>query len=545
MITTINGSRFRSLIDYGIRNLTLYRDKVNDLNVFPVPDGDTGTNMVKTLQNGFAAIAQEGDRLSELSKKFSKAVVFGARGNSGVIVSQFFKGFSECFYDTEEADSSHFVSALERGVQCAYRAVSNPVEGTILTVLRESSEAMREHLQQDPSVSITEAVSLLLERAKLSLDNTPNLLPILRSAGVVDSGGAGIVYVFEGMEKLLTNRPVEPPVTEEAPEKQVDYTAFSRSSDFRYGYCTELLLQQTDGAKELEPSAFRRELEGLGDSVAVVFEEDKVKVHVHTRSPEQVLAFAHAYGEFLSLKIENMSVQHTNAVGVEAVGGATDGPFGVVAVSHDGVMKERFLAMGADVVLAGNGELQPSAEDFIRAYRMTGASEILVFPNSKNSNLTALQAGGLCHGVNVTVFDTKTVAECYAALSMMDFEAADLAALKEEIDAVIGNVYPVAILRAGKDSVFDGTSIRKGDPVALSGNALLGTGADPVTLALQVAETVLTQREPDTLTVFAGRSVSAHELEPLTERVASLSPYTDLDLIQTESTAFELLLSFE
>lgn len=545
MITTINASRFRGLIDYGIRNLTLYRDKVNDLNVFPVPDGDTGTNMVKTLQNGFAAIAQEGDRLSEVSKRFAKAVVFGARGNSGVIVSQFFKGFSECFYDTDQADCALFVSALERGVQCAYHAVSNPVEGTILTVLRESAEAMREHLQQNPSVSITEAISLLSERAKRSLDNTPNLLPILRSAGVVDSGGAGIVYVFEGMEKFLTHRPLDPPPREEAPEKQVDYTAFSRSSEFCYGYCTELLLQQTDGAKELEPSAFRGAMESLGESVAVVFEEDKVKVHVHTKAPEQVLAFAHAYGEFLSVKIENMSVQHTNAVGIDVVGKTTDGPFGVVAVSHDGVMRERFLEMGADVVLAGNGDLQPSAEDFIRAYRMTGASEILVFPNSKNSNLTALQAGGLCHGVNVTVFDTKTVAECYAALSMMDFEATDLAALKEEIDAVIGNVFPVAILRAGKESVFDGISIRKGDPVALSGNTLLGTGSDPVALALQVTEEILTQREPDTLTVFAGASVSARELEALTERVEGISPYTELDLIQTESTAFELLLSFE
>ena len=545
MITAINGSLFRNLIDYGIRNLILYRDKVNDLNVFPVPDGDTGTNMVKTLQNGFAVIAQEGDRLSELSKKFAKAVVFGARGNSGVIVSQFFKGFSECFYDVDQADCARFVSALERGVQCSYRAVSNPVEGTILTVLRESSEAMREHLQRDPSVSITESVSLLLERAKRSLDNTPNLLPILRSAGVVDSGGAGIVYVFEGMEKCLTNRPLDPPAKEEAPERQVDYAAFTPASEFRYGYCTEFLLQQTDGAKELDPPAFRRELEALGESVAVVFEEDKVKVHVHTKSPEQVLAFAHAYGEFLSLKIENMSVQHTNAVGIDVVGGKTCGPFGVVAVSHDGVMKDRFLEMGADVVLAGNGELQPSAEDFIRAYGMTGASEILVFPNSKNSNLTALQAGGLCHGVNVTVFDTKTVAECYAALSMMDFEATDLAALKEEIDAVIGNVYPVAILRAGKESVFDGVSIRKGDPVALSGNTLLGTGADPVALALQVTEEILAQREPDTLTVFAGRTISTQGLTALTERVESLSPYTEPDLIQTESTAFELLLSFE
>ncbi len=548
MINTINGRHYQNLIDYGIRNLVLYCDKVNDLNVFPVPDGDTGTNMVRTLQNGFSAIHGISGELPDLSRKFAKAVVFGARGNSGVIVSQFFKGFSECFFHLENADGKQFVIALEKGVDCAYRAVAHPVEGTILTVLREATDFVRHEVEKadSPAKNINDIITLFLEKAKTSLDNTPNLLPILKTAGVVDSGGAGIIYVFEGMDKYLNDEPVAAPVTEPEQVEYVDYSRFNRASVFEFGYCTEFLLQLTDGAEDFDPDAFRKELLLLGDSVVTVFEEDKVKVHVHTPTPEKVLTYGHRFGEFLSLKIENMSVQHSETTrSVEICGGVSGGDFAVVAVAHDETMRELFLNMGADVVIAGDKNCQPSTKDFLKAFDTAGAKEIFVFPNSKNSNLAAVQAGGFYAGGSATVFDTKSVAECYAALSMMDFEARDKAALAKEIRQIIQNVYTVLITKAARDSTFGGVEIAQDDFVAFTGSELLGVAKERIAVAVRVLETVLRESERDTVTLFAGKNVPQEELDAISEYAEKQYPLTDLDVISTGNDSFDLLISFE
>ncbi len=548
MIYKIDGREYQNLLDYGIRNLVLYCDKVNELNVFPVPDGDTGTNMVRTLQNGYSAINGLTGELSELSQKFAKAVVFGARGNSGVIVSQFFKGFSECFYDRTHIDCSAFVSALEQGVQSAYGAVSHPVEGTILTVLRESTEFVRGEVEkQNSSVkNINDVVALFLERAKSSLENTPNLLPILKSAGVVDSGGAGIIYLFEGMEKYLNDQPVAAPMAEAEEASFVDYSRFDRSSTFEFGYCTEFLLQCLDSAESLDVVAFREELQRLGDSVVTVVEDDKVKAHVHTNRPEEVLAYAHRFGEFLTMKVENMSVQHSEiARTVEICSHGSCGEFAVVAVTQDEVLKNLFLDMGADVVLWGDKTCQPSTKDFLRAFETTGAKEIFVFPNSKNSNLAALQGGGMYSQGTVTVFETKSVAECYAALSMMDFDADDKPALADEIREIIRNVYTVLITRAAKETSFNGTPIGYGDFLALAGSDLLGVAKERIAVAVRAMETVLRESERDTVTLFAGRTVPREELDSVCAYVEKHYPMTDIDIISAESDSFDMLISFE
>ncbi len=546
MITAINGQHYQNLIDYGIRNLVLYCDKVNDLNVFPVPDGDTGTNMVKTLQNGFGAIAGRPGNLGDLSKKFAKAVVFGARGNSGVIISQFFKGFSECFYETEHADSTTFILALENGVKHAYRAVSHPVEGTVLTVLREATEHVKTQVEscRTPK-NINEVMALFLEKAKNSLENTPNLLPILKSAGVVDSGGAGIIYVFEGMVKYLNNEEIVPSQEQQNTEF-VDYTRFHRGSTFEYGYCTEFLLQLTDGAEPLKESTFKSALEEMGDSVVTVFEGDKIKTHIHTKTPEHVLTFAHRYGEFLSLKIENMSVQHSDTTpAVEIFHSGQSNGFAVVAVAQDETIKNLFLEMGADVVIAADNGIQPTTKDFVRAFEKTGAKQILVFPNSKNSNLAAMQASGFYADGEAIVFDTKSVAECYAALSMMDFEATDLAALEAKTRAIIDNVCTVGIFRAARDSIFNGSHICKNDFVAYTGSNVLGTGKERLAVTARAVEAILSEGERDTLTLFAGKDVPKEELDAISAYLEKRCPYTDLDRICTGYEGFELLLSFE
>ena len=280
----IDGQLYRTLIDYGMRNLAVNCEFLNDMNVFPVPDGDTGTNMLTTVRNGFAAVDGYEADLPDTAKKFADTVVYGARGNSGVILSQFLKGFSLMFADCGEpqADCACFIKALNSGVEYAYGAVSHPAEGTILTVAREAAQAVSVKSYDN----LTELFDDFLAQAKVTLEHTPELLPVLRSAGVVDSGGAGFICFFEGVQKYLNGEELESYKTRADKNAAVDYTVFNRSSSFDYGYCTEGLLQLLDRKEKINPDRFRKQLDSLGDSVVASFENDKVKFHVHTKAPE-------------------------------------------------------------------------------------------------------------------------------------------------------------------------------------------------------------------------------------------------------------------
>ena len=546
MITYINGPHYRNLIDYGIRNLTLYREQVNALNVFPVPDGDTGSNMVMTLQNGFAAIDGVEEELFGSAQRFSSAVVFGARGNSGVIISQFFKGFSERFFDKTEASGVDLAEALEQGVQYAYRAVSHPVEGTILTVLREATDHVRAMADQGEIGSVDDAVDAFLRRAKTSLEHTPELLPILKSAGVVDSGGAGIIYVFEGMQKYLRGETIEAP-RDGQPAAAVDYSRFDRASVFEFGYCTELLIQLTDGKEPFDMDTFDERMSHLGDSIVTAREGDKIKLHIHSFTPEAVLRACHIYGEFLSLKIENMSVQHTEqpkTVEVSLSHSKCD-RFSIVAVAHDPSMGQRFADMGADVVLWGDRHCPPSASDFLEAFEKAESDQILVFPNCKNTQLAAEQAAKLFLGAEITVFETRSDTECYAALPMVDFEAEEIPPLAEEIRRTVENIRTVPVTRATKNSCFDGREIRRDDYLAVEGNVLLSVEQTLTETACSVIRTVMEQEEREVLTLFTGRHVSPEDTASIETFVAERYPYTELSVIETEDDFYRLILSFE
>ena len=307
MIKEINGSTYIELIQYGIRNLELHRSRLNELNVFPVPDGDTGTNMVMTLRYGSEALKGSGsEKLSELSARFSSSAVFGARGNSGVIVSQFFKGMSEAFSGLEAADPAALARALEGGCSRAYAAVAKPVEGTMLTVIKDSSAALTRALPLD---TVDEAISVFLTEAKLSLERTPELLPILRKAGVVDSGGAGIVTFFEGVSKYLAGEDIEDSESNEHTEV-IDFSQFTVNTRFEYGYCTEGVIQLCRDPKLFNVGAFRTALSEKADSIVLTLEGDKLKLHAHSRDLGALMRICQTVGEFLTVKIENMTVQN-------------------------------------------------------------------------------------------------------------------------------------------------------------------------------------------------------------------------------------------
>lgn len=545
MTERINGQLYHDLIDYGIRNLARYREHVNALNVFPVPDGDTGTNMIKTLQNGLDAMEGQPRELSVLSQCFARGVVFGARGNSGVILSQFFSGFSACLFERESADCDGLAEALTRGVRAAYESVQNPVEGTMLTVLREAAEEVARERASGKCDTVEALLDCFLQAAKKSLAATPECLPVLKSAGVVDSGGAGVVYVFSGMKKYLNREPLAAPMRESGTE-QVDYSRFDRKSEFPFGYCTELLLQLTEGKAPFDGEAFARGLDALGDSLVFAAEGDKIKIHIHSATPERVLAFCHPYGEFLSLKIENMSVQHHELPRtVQVTQESTCEYFSVVAVAHDPAMERRFSELGADAVIPGDRREPPSAADFCEAFRKTGACHLLVFPNSKNAHVTALQAQKLYEEGEVEVFETVSDAQCYAALPMIDFEESNPQRVCEELREIVANVRTVSVSVAEKDTVYEGKSIRRGDLVAMGGSELLAVGTKMGSLAVDVICLVMSDAPGEIVTVFAGPDVSEDARQEILSFLHQAYPHVDSALLPTEDRFYPLVISFE
>ena len=540
----INGPVYRDMLRYGLSHLEAHRATVNDLNVFPVPDGDTGTNMVMTLKNGFRAIEHgEGD-LATLSRGFADSAVFGARGNSGVILSQFFRGLSEGFSGYGEADIFVLADAMDRGCACAYKAVAKPVEGTILTVLRDIASALREGLSA--LRNIDGAVELMTVSAKESLERTPELLPILKKAGVVDSGGAGFLYFLEGVLRYLKGEPLSSPIeqTAEGASDFVDYSLFDRDSDFSLGYCTELLLQLTAAPGEFDYNEFLTRLNTLGESVVASPEGDKVKVHIHTPTPEAVLAYCHRFGEFLTMKIENMSVQHTGRVEkILCAPTEEDAVLAVVAVAPNQKLQRMLSEMGADAVILS--EEAPSSQDFLEAFDRVTAGEILVFPNSSNSILSAIQAGSMYKGARVTVLNCRSVAQCYASLPIIDFADGDIHATVTAIHDTIGHLKEISIAHAVKTVRYGDKTITQNDYFALIGDEVLTVGASFAEVARRALETVLSEEEWDVITLFYGKGRSEEEMTALAETAEELSGGAEVSTISTLDPIYDLVITLE
>lgn len=536
---------FRDLVGSGIKNLSIYRDHVNELNVFPVPDGDTGTNMVLTLENGFASIREFEGGFDEMARRFADNIVLGARGNSGVILSQFFRGFAGDLASSGCIDSKAFINAVRKGTELSYRSVAEPVEGTMLTVMREGTEYI-EGLSGAGDMGIADLIDVFVDAARISLDNTPNLLPVLKAARVIDSGGAGFVYVFEGMLKYLNNEEIAAAPQAEEKTAFVDYSRFDMTSKFPLGYCTEMLIQLTEGAKPFDKDEFVAKLSAISESIVVSRQDDKVKVHAHSPRPEGILSMCHEYGEFLTLKIENMTVQHTETHKiVEPAPNKKTAGIAVIAVANDSFMKEKFFDMGADVVINAVSGYNPSAKDFMEAYEASGADVIFVFPNCKNSLFVAEQARELYGKAKVLLIETKSVAECYAALAIMDYESEDPEELAEEMRSAISVIRTVTVSRAVKDAFYGSDEIKKGDYIALSSGELLATGRS----FAEVTETAigkLTDEEPcDVMTFFFGEHSSPSDRDEILAFVGENYPMTDTDVLDTDTELYDLIISLE
>ena len=541
MINKMNGSQFRNMIDYGMRNLHKHIKIVNQLNVFPVPDGDTGTNMVTTIQKGIHTVNLPMNNLSDVSKKIAGSIVLSARGNSGVIVSQFIKGISESFFELNVADAVQFVAALDRGVKCAYDAVITPVEGTMLTVIKEATEAVKK--SEPENKNIDEVINVFLDQARISLENTPELLPTLKEAGVVDSGGAGIVYFFEGMKKYLDGDTIEEVKVDETVEI-VDYTVFNENSVFEFGYCTELLIQLLKGREPFDIAKFRDELNAIGESVVTSQEGDKVRVHIHTHYPETVFTCCHRYGEFLSLKIENMTVQHNETVKNIAFSKTrSTGTFSVVAVAYSRSVQELFLEMGADVVIYS--EESASTKDYLDAFSNINTDKIIVFPNSSDSVLTAVQAQKFYDKAQVTVIESKNIAQCYAALPVIDFEEKNVENVVQSITDTLDNLYVVSVAKRPAKTDSLGNIVQEEDLCAFAGKEIVAVGKELKETVIKTVEKALTEQCKDVVTVFHGDNVKEEFIESVKEAIENMGLCAEVFSVYSEKLTYELTISFE
>ena len=545
MLFKIDNLIFIELLENGINNLDKHRTIVNDLNVFPVPDGDTGTNMFMTLKYGYDAIANKNDTLYKIVTSFATGTVFGARGNSGVIVSQFFKGVAELLKDFDEVDCETFAIALSKGCESAYASVAKPVEGTILTVLKDAKNAV---LKSMPLNNFDDLFDIYIKEAKASLERTPEFLPILKKAGVVDSGAAGIIYFFEGVQKFLQGEEIKS--EEKSSEANViDFSIFNKETNFEYGYCIEGLLQLKIESEKFDLQVFNKGLSKIGKSIVTILENDKLKLHVHSNIIGDITNYCQKYGEFLTIKIENMTVQNIQLSENELEdkkilfdAEAKKSEFAVVAVANNAFMQQRLFEIGADVVI--KSEVAPSAQEFIDAFAHANSKRILVFPNSSNSILTSMKAGSLYKKANVTVLNCRSIVECYASLLMIDFDDTIENAVMS-VNDTISNIYQLSIFQATKDIKFDKKTVKENEFFALSNNKILNKGNTLEAITLDTIKDVLHSNDYGVVTLYYGKNVSNEYIDFIMELINSADLGVEVACVSTKEVLYSLTITFE
>ena len=545
MILKIDNLIFIDLIESGIKNLDFHRNIVNDLNVFPVPDGDTGTNMVMTLKYGYEAIKNKNASLGEVMSTFATGTVFGARGNSGVIISQFFKGIQEAIKEKEEINCKVFALALGSGVNFAYQAVSKPVEGTVLTVLKDATKAVIDKLPIDNFDYLFE---VFVDAAKKSLNNTPELLPILKKAGVVDSGGAGMVYFFEGILKYLNGEEIAQS-KEEVKEEYIDLSLFNKDTNFEYGYCIEGLLQLTIDIESFNLKEFNQQLSKIGKSIVTTLETDKVKLHVHSDKIADVTTICQLYGEFLRIKIENMTVQNiqnnsivANDVKLLYNEEQIEADFAIVSVANNSLMQQKLFEIGSDVVI--KSEIAPSSQDFIDAFECVKAKRILVFPNSSNSILTSMKAGSMYKKSKVTVLNCRSVVECYASLLMIDFDDTIDNAITSVHDT-ISRLYQLSIYQANKDFKFGKKMVKENEFFALSNNKIINVSSTLDNITIDTVKDILSNNNYSVITLYYGNEITEEYINYILDLIIKLNLDVEVATVCTNELLYCLTITFE
>ena len=550
MPTTIfDGFLLARLLHGGAANLKANKQTVNDLNVFPIPDGDTGDNMFLTINAGAVAAGDGSDSLSQTAGKAASGMLLGARGNSGVILSRIFAGLARGFEGVETADVRALGTAFESGVKEAYGAVSVPVEGTILTVLKDSVAFANGNIRADSTLESYFAD--FTRELQLSLERTPDLLDVLREAGVVDSGGAGLGYIIDGFLSVLRGKEIAQSgsAPSEAPQS-VDLDAFTENSVLEFGYCTEFLLRlQTS---KIDVDAFETDelidyLNSVGESVVCFREGTIVKVHVHTMNPGNIINKMQEYGEFLTFKMENMTLQHNENHMTEKLAPKAKlphKPFGVVSVAAGEGIKDAFVSLGCDAVVDGGQSMNPSAQDLIAAFRRINADVILVFPNNSNIIMTAKQAAQLYTDADVRVVPTKTIGEGYAAISMLDTSSGDPDAIVAELEEVIAGVVTGMVSRAVRDTEMNGVAVRKDDFIGFVGDTIHTACETRNEAAVKLCEATNARRY-DIMLLVCGSDATDEEAQALCKALKKQYRRTEIVMINGCQPIYDYIIILE
>lgn len=538
----INGIHLEKMVKNGLAFLQRHEDEVNRLNVFPVPDGDTGTNMALTLGNGIR-YAKSNDDAGAYLRSLSDGMLLGARGNSGVILSQFFKGFAVELTRSPLIGPGELRNGLIRGYRCAYDAVVHPVEGTILSVTREGIEHIRTQITRNSSIE--SILSMYIAEMRKTLSFTPEMLSVLKEAGVVDSGAYGFILIFEGMLKCLYGEVIDPkelPLPQAQPP--VDLSLFNENSVFSDGYCTEFILQRLVNSKyrqDFNKDDFIAELRFYGNSIAVVVDGTRVKVHIHTLYPSKVIAFAQQYGEFLTFKMDNMQVQH-NERDLIVEKKQDHKPLAVIAVVNGEGLHTLFSNLGCDIVIDGGTTMNTSSAEFVEAFSQVDADAIVVLPNNPNIILAANQAVELSKRKNVTVIESRSVAQGYFAMAMDIPDSDDTAFRISQMQSGIHNIATISQTVASRDYSFHEISCRKGDEIALLDSEIVSVGSDYAKTIIDTITVIEDIDDRETCVLFRGIGVPEEREQELYELLSAKYPMMDFEFIDGKQEIYHWII---
>ncbi|MCS5027178.1 fatty acid kinase catalytic subunit FakA [Staphylococcus aureus] len=548
MISKINGKLFADMIIQGAQNLSNNADLVDSLNVYPVPDGDTGTNMNLTMTSGREEVENNlSENIGELGKTFSKGLLMGARGNSGVILSQLFRGFCKNIESESEINSKLLAESFQAGVETAYKAVMKPVEGTILTVAKDATQAAIE--KANNTEDCIELMEYIIVKANESLENTPNLLAVLKEVGVVDSGGKGLLCVYEGFLKALKGEKVEAKVAkidkDEFVHDEHDFHGVINTEDIIYGYCTEMMVRFGKNKKAFDEQEFRQDMSQFGDSLLVINDEEIVKVHVHTEYPGKVFNYGQQYGELIKLKVENMREQHREVIRKEqhtAKPKMETVETAIITISMGEGISEIFKSMGATHIISGGQTMNPSTEDIVKVIEQSKCKRAIILPNNKNILMASEQAASIVDAEAV-VIPTKSIPQGISALFQYDVDAT-LEENKAQMADSVNNVKSGSLTYAVRDTKIDGVEIKKDAFMGLIEDKIVSSQSDQLTTVTELLNEMLAD-DSEILTVIIGQDAEQAVTDNMINWIEEQYPDVEVEVHEGGQPIYQYFFSVE
>ncbi|HGZ8965850.1 TPA: fatty acid kinase catalytic subunit FakA [Staphylococcus aureus] len=548
MISKINGKLFADMIIQGAQNLSNNADLVDSLNVYPVPDGDTGTNMNLTMTSGREEVENNlSKNIGELGKTFSKGLLMGARGNSGVILSQLFRGFCKNIESESEINSKLLAESFQAGVETSYKAVMKPVEGTILTVAKDAAQAAIE--KANNTEDCIELMEYIIVKANESLENTPNLLAVLKEVGVVDSGGKGLLCVYEGFLKALKGEKVEAKVAkidkDEFVHDEHDFHGVINTEDIIYGYCTEMMVRFGKNKKAFDEQEFRQDMSQFGDSLLVINDEEIVKVHVHTEYPGKVFNYGQQYGELIKLKVENMREQHREVIRKEqhtAKPKMETVETAIITISMGEGISEIFKSMGATHIISGGQTMNPSTEDIVKVIEQSKCKRAIILPNNKNILMASEQAASIVDAEAV-VIPTKSIPQGISALFQYDVDAT-LEENKAQMADSVNNVKSGSLTYAVRDTKIDGVEIKKGAFMGLIEDKIVSSQSDQLTTVTELLNEMLAE-DSEILTVIIGQDAEQAVTDNMINWIEEQYPDVEVEVHEGGQPIYQYFFSVE